>query len=110
RPAERELARGPLLAPRVPGTGEEAPAAGLELEHGRADGLEEPAVVRDEHHRGVDRREALLEPLEGGDVEVVGGLVQEQQPRVAGEGTGQRRARQLAAAEGTQRAVEVAVG
>src|SRR6185503_7485649 len=54
RAAERELARGLLLAPRRPRALEVAGPSGLHLEHGRADGLEEPAVVRDEHDRGVE--------------------------------------------------------
>src|SRR5207248_11002830 len=53
--------------------------------------------------------QALLEPFEGGDVEVVGGLVEKQQVRVARERPGQRAARELAAAEGAERAVEVGV-
>src|SRR6185437_9771204 len=48
RAAEGQLARGLLLAPGVPGPGEEARAPALQLEHGRADSLEEPAVVGDE--------------------------------------------------------------
>ena len=35
--------------------------------------------MRDEHDRGVERDERLLEPLERLDVEVVGGLVEQQQ-------------------------------
>src|SRR6185437_8465576 len=54
RAAEGQLARGLLLAPRVPGPGEEARAAALQLEHGGAHRLEEPAVVGDEDHGGVD--------------------------------------------------------
>ena len=37
---------------------------GLQLQHGRADRLEEPAVVRDQHDRRVDGSQLLLEPLE----------------------------------------------
>ena len=83
-------------------------AAGLELEHRGADRLEEPAVVGDEHDRGVERLQVLLEPLERGDVEVVGRLVEQQQVGVARERAGERRARELAAGEGRERAVEVA--
>ena len=79
-------ARGLLAAPVVPRAGEVRRAAGFELEHGGRDRFEEPAVVRDEDHRGVDRLELALEPLEARDVEVVGRLVEEQQVGVAAEG------------------------
>ena len=104
RLAERDLARGLLAAPLVPGAGEEARAGGRppQLEHRRADGLQEPAVVRDEHDRRVELDERLLEPLERLDVEMVGGLVEQQHVRAGGERAGQRRARELAAGEGVQ--------
>ena len=49
---------------------------------------------------GVERCQPVLEPLERGDVEVVGGLVEQQQVRIAREGARQRAASELAAAEG----------
>ena len=50
-------ARARLLAPPVvPRPGEVQRPAGLELEHRRRHRLEEPAVVRDEDHGGVERR------------------------------------------------------
>ena len=110
RLAERHLARRLLPAPGVPRALEEARAAGLDLQHAGADGLEEPAVVRDEHDRGVERDERLLEPLERLDVEVVGRLVEQQQVGLRGERAGQRAARQLAAGERRERAVEVGLG
>ena len=84
-------------------------AAGLELEHGGADRLQEPAVVRDEHDGGVERLQVALQPLERLDVEVVGGLVEQQQVGVAGQRAGERGAGQLAAAERLEAAVEVLV-
>ena len=93
----------------VPRAREVEAAPALELEHGRRHGLEEPAVVRHEHDRGVERRELLLEPLERFDVEVVRGLVEQQQVGIAGERPRQRGARQLAAREGGERAVEIGV-
>ena len=104
---ERELARRLLLAPGVPGPGEEARAPGFQLEHRGAHRLEEPAVVGDQHDRRVDRRQALLEPFQRLDVEVVGRLVEQQQVRIAGERARERAAGQLAAREGAQLAVEV---
>src|SRR3954454_21164083 len=59
RPAKRHLARRLLLAPVGPRPGEEPRAACLHLEHRRADRLEEPAVVGDEHDRGVEADERL---------------------------------------------------
>jgi hypothetical protein len=53
-PPERELARGLLAAPLVPGALEEARAARLELEHRGAHRLQEPAVVGDEDDRRVE--------------------------------------------------------
>ena len=90
---------------QVPAKKRERP--GLELEHRRADRLQEPAVVGDEHDRRVELDERLLEPLQRLDVEMVGGLVQQQHVRARGERAGQRGARQLPAGERVQRAVEV---
>jgi hypothetical protein len=109
-PAQGQLALGLLGAPAVPGAGEEAAPAGLELEHRGAHRLEEPAVVGHEHDRGVERLQRALEPLERGDVEVVGGLVEQQQVGVAGQRAGQRGSGQLPARQRVQLAVEVAVG
>ena len=105
----RPRARGALEPPLVPGAGEVEAAPALELEHGGRDGLEEPAVVRDEDDRGVDRGELALEPLEAVDVEVVRRLVEQEQVGVAGERAAERGARQLAAGEGGELAVEVGV-
>ena len=55
--------------------------------------------MRDEHDRGVERDQVLLEPLERRDVEMVGRLVEQQQVGVAGERPGERGAGQLAAGE-----------
>ena len=54
RLAEGDLARRLLLAPGVPGPGEEAGALRLQLQHRGADRLEEPAVVGDEDDGGVE--------------------------------------------------------
>jgi hypothetical protein len=110
RAPQRDLARRLLAAPVGPGAVEEARAPGLELEDGRADRLQEPAVVSDHRDGGVEADERLLEPLERLDVEVVRGLVEEQQVGLGRERAGQRATRELAAGEGRQRAVEVRVG
>ena len=110
RATQRELARGALLAPGMPRAGEEARPPALELEHRRADRLQEPAIVRHQHDRGIGAGELLLEPLQRRDVEVVRRLVQQQQIGVAGQGARKRATRELAAGEGLQRPVEVVLG
>ena len=102
-------ARRALEAPAVPGAREVEAAPAFDLEHRGRHRLEEPAVVGHEHDRGVDRRQLALEPFEALDVEVVGGLVEQEQIRVAGERAAERGAGQLAAREGRELAVEVLV-
>ncbi len=75
----------------------------------RAHGLEEPAIVRDEHDGRVELLQVRLEPLQRLDVEVVGGLVEQQQVGIAGQRPRQRGTRQLAAGERLQRALHVRV-
>ena len=101
--------RCPLEPPLVPRAREVQAAAALELEHGRRHGFEKPAVVRDEDHRRVDRRQLALQPLETLHVEVVRRLVEQQQVGVTGERAGERGARQLAAGEGRELTVEVGI-
>jgi hypothetical protein len=110
RAAQRELARGLLLAPGVPRALEEAAAPGLDLEHRGADGLQEPAVVGDEDDRRVELLQGLLEPLERLDVEVVRRLVEQQEVRAGRERAGEAGAGELAAGERLEVAVEVGVG
>ena len=73
--------------PLVPRARRSRAATALELEDGRRDGLEEPAVVRHEHDRCVERRQLPLQPLEALHVEVVG------RARRAAAGRDRRRAR-----------------
>ena len=108
--AGRGGAGGLLLPPLVPRAREVVRATGGQLEHGRRDRLEEPAIVRDEDHGRVDRLELALEPLEVLDVEVVRRLVEEDRSGLPGERACERRAGQLAARERAERAVEVVVG
>ena len=61
----------------------------------------------DQDDGGVELDQVALEPLQRGDVEVVRGLVEQQQVGAGGEGAGQRDAGQLAAGEGRERALEV---
>ncbi len=105
-----EVARRLLAPPHVPRAREVDGLAALELEHRRGHRLEEPAVVCDEDHAGIDRLQHLLEPLERLDVEMVRRLVEQQQVRLRRERTRERRACELAAGERAQRPVEVVVG
>jgi hypothetical protein len=110
---ELRLQREPrrlLLPPDVPLAREVRRPAALELEHRRPDRLEEPAVVRDEDDGRVDRRQLLLEPLHRLHVEVVRRLVEEEQVGAARERARERGARQLAAGEGLEAAIEDGVG
>ncbi len=63
--------------------------------------------MRHEDHAGVERLQLALQPLEARDVEVVRRLVQKDQIGVAAERSCERGARQLAAREGRERAIEV---
>ncbi len=83
--------------------------APYELEHRRADGLQEPAVVGDEHHGRIEVHERLLEPLQRLDVEMVGGLVEQQHVGARGERARKRGARELTAGERVQATIEVGV-
>jgi hypothetical protein len=105
-----QVPRRLLATPDVPGAGEVDGPAAIELEHRGRHRLEEPAVVRDEHHAGVDRLQHLLEPFERLDVEVVRRFVEQQQVRLRGERSCERGAGQLAARKRAQRALEVVVG
>ena len=62
-----------------------------------ADGVEEVAVVRDGDDGAVVADEEVLEPVDGFEVEIVGGLVEEQGLGVAEEGLGEQDADLLAA-------------
>ena len=102
--------RRPFLPPLVPRPREVVRAARGELEHGGRDRFEEPAVVRDENDRRVDRLELALEPLEVLHVEVVRRLVEEEEIRASRKSARERRARQLPAGERAERPVELVVG
>ena len=71
------------------------------------DGVEEVAVVRDQDHGVRIAAQVLLEPVAGLEVEVVGRLVEQQQPRLAQQQLGQRQAHLPAAREMLGRQLEV---
>ena len=68
--------------------------------------VQEVAVVRDDDHRAVVGGEEVLEPGERLEVEVVGGLVEQQEIRTQQEEPGQRRPHAPAARELAERPVD----
>ena len=107
--AGRQLARGLLGAPGVPGTVEVAAAGGLDLEHAGADRFEEPAIVGDEDDGRVEFLQVALEPLQRLDVQVVGRLVEQEQLRLGGQHSRERGPGQLSAGERAQLPPELGV-
>jgi hypothetical protein len=71
----------------------------------RADRVEEPAVVGDGDDRARGLREGGLQHLERVEVEVVGGLVEQQQVGLLDQRGGKQRAGLLAAGQAVERAV-----
>ena len=91
----------------APGVRDEPPP--LELDDPLRDRVEEVAIVRDEDERPLVRaRQVRLEPFGGGDVEVVGRLVQDGDIGARDEELGQRDPAPLAAAARPARAIDVA--
>ena len=81
----------------------EAKAPRLELRHAPHVAPQEAAVVGDHHHRPAELGERLLEPLDGREVQVVGGLVEQQHVGRREQQLRQLHAHQPAAAEGGER-------
>ena len=71
----------------------------LEGEHVRGDAVEEPAVVGDDHRAAGECEQRVLERAQRVDVEIVRGLVQQQQVAAAAQQLGQVHAVALAARE-----------
>lgn len=65
-----------------------------------ADGVQEVAVVRDDHQRLLPAHEVFLEPQHGAQVQMVGGLVQEKKRGLDEESAREGDAHAPAAAEG----------
>jgi len=64
------------------GTGEIARPLGGELEDARRERGDERAIVRDEQHGAVEGAEALHEGVDGLEIQVVRGLVQDEEVRL----------------------------
>ena len=73
---------GPQALVVVVVAGVAAQSSGLTRDHPVDLAVQELAVVRDQQEGLPLRAEVGVEPGEGGDVEVVGGLVEEQEVRV----------------------------
>ncbi len=73
--------------------------AALDVPHAGADLVEEPAVVRDAHEGRAALAQVLGEPGDALDVEVVGGLVEDDQVLLVDEQLGERDPASLAAGE-----------
>src|SRR5512133_101392 len=95
-PPERAQARTFVLTPAAGELGC-AVRPFLELDDARHGVVEGVAVVRDEHDRALQLRELALEPVEPAEVEVVGGLVEEEDAEWPPEKLSQARACGLAA-------------
>ncbi len=76
-----------------------AAAAQLDLQDAGGDAVQEVAVVADDGHGGGCRVDEALQPAQAGQVQVVGGLVQQQEVLALEDGLGQHHAALLAAAE-----------
>ncbi len=83
-------------------------AAGNQLPHAVDDAIQEVAVVADDDQRPFPAAQRALQPLHGGDVQVVGRLVEDEQGWPLQQQAAQQHARLLAAAQVQQRRVPLA--
>ena len=90
----------------IAGVGFHAMAGGIELQDGCDGVIEEGTVMRDDQGSPAEAIQPVFQPFEHGNVEMVGGFIQQQQVRVRQQQAGQRQARLLAAAELADRGVE----
>ena len=107
--AQGELAR---LVPKGVVAGEDRHLAKVDVDGLRAHGVEEVAVVADDEDGLilVDLAQVVLQPLHGLEVEVVGGLVEQQVVGLAEEGFGEHHAHLLVVAELARQLLVQALG
>ncbi len=82
----------------------------LQLDDLVADRADEGAIVRDQHERPLVLGEVGLEPLDGGEIEVVGRLVHQEEIGLSHQHLGQLQPAALAARQRVDRAGEIALG
>ena len=87
---------------------EPAGVHGVEIEHPPGDVLQKPAVVADDQKRRGFVAQQLLEPEDSVEIEVVRGLIQEEEVRGANQRAGDRQA--LAPAARQRRGRHVGIG
>ena len=80
----------------------------IQAEDGGGDAVEQVAIVRDQDQGAGEFGEAVFEDLEGGDVEIVGGLVEQQDVGGLEHEAGDQDAGLLAAGEAGDGAIELA--
>ena len=81
-----------------------------ELEDARRDAGDEPAIVGDEDHGALEGLERRGERADGLEIEVVGGLVEDEDVGLVGEQAAEHQARGLAARRAIPRASHVVAG
>ncbi len=81
----------------------------VQFENGGDGVIQEGAVVRDDQRCPVEAVQPVFQPFEHGDVEVVGGFVEQQQVRLFQQDARQHQAGLLAAGEVGDGGVEVEV-
>ena len=74
--------------------------APIEPQRGSGNALQQPAVMADQHDPGFHARQLFFQPLDAGEVEVVGGLVEEQNIGFGGQNARQGGAAGLPAGQG----------
>ena len=79
----------------------------VELEHASRQSIEEIAIVTDDDQGALVREQPLLEPGDPGEVEVVGGLVEDQQFAGSRERLGQRHPLGLSTRQGVDLLVQL---
>ena len=69
--------------------------------------VQQVAVVRDQHHRAAELVERRFQRLAGGDVQVVGRLIEQQQFRLGPDPLGEQQSAALAAGQARDRLEDV---
>jgi len=81
--------------------------AAIQFQYAVGEALQEGAVVGDEQHGAAEVADEAFQPFDAGDVEVVGGLIEQQQVGFLDQGLGEQHAALRAAGEFTRLAFGV---